>query len=178
MFIRSDTNVEDLPGFTGAGLNLTLFNIVGFDNIVKGITEVWASPYTARAWAWRQSHMSGPEHVYPAVMLMRTVPAEVSGVMVTQDVDSGDAGVLSVAVNEGVGGAVDGQAAESVRITRSNGEVRLMAVATAPRKLVPLAAGGVARQPVSGKDTLLGPGEVKQLIAFRRPDPEAVSPAR
>ncbi len=47
---------------------------------------------------------------------MRTVPAEVSGVMVTQDVDSGDAGVLSVAVNEGVGGAVDGQAAESVRI--------------------------------------------------------------
>ncbi len=57
VFIRSDTNVEDLPGFTGAGLNLTLFNIVGFDNIVKGIPEVWASPYTARAWAWRQSHM-------------------------------------------------------------------------------------------------------------------------
>jgi Pyruvate phosphate dikinase, AMP/ATP-binding domain len=166
VFIRSDTNVEDLPGFTGAGLNLTLFNVVGFDNIVKGISEVWASPYTARAWAWRQSHMSGPEHVYPAVMLMATVPAELSGVMVTQDVDSGDAGVLSVAVNEGVGGAVDGQAAESIRITRSNGDVRLMAVATAARKLVPLAAGGVARQPVSGKETLLGPGEVKQLIAF------------
>ncbi len=120
VFVRTDTNVEDLPGFTGAGLNLTLFNIVGFDNIVKAITEVWASPYTARAWAWRQSHMSGPEHVYPAVMLMRTVPAEVSGVMVTQDVDSGDAGVLSVAVNEGVGGAVDGQAAESVRIERKS----------------------------------------------------------
>ena len=166
VFIRSDTNVEDLPGFTGAGLNLTLFNVVGFDNIVKGISEVWASPYTARAWAWRQSHMSGPEHVYPAVMLMRTVPAEVSGVMVTQDVDSGDPGVLSVAVNEGVGGAVDGQAAESTRITRSNGDLRLMSVATAARKLVPLPGGGVARQPVSGKDTLLGPAEVKQLIAF------------
>lgn len=166
VFIRSDTNVEDLPGFTGAGLNLTLFNIVGFDNIVKGIAEVWASPYSARAWAWRQSHMSGPEHVYPAVLLLRTVPAEVSGVMITQDVDSGDAGVLSVAVNEGVGGAVDGQAAESIRVDRATGDVRLMAVATAPRKLVPLATGGVARQPVSGRDTLLGPGEVRQLIAF------------
>ena len=44
--MRSDTNVEDLPGFTGAGLNLTVFNIVGFDNIVKAISEVWASPYT------------------------------------------------------------------------------------------------------------------------------------
>jgi hypothetical protein len=31
---------------------------------------------------------------------------------------------------------------------------------------VPLATGGVARQPVSGKDTLLGPGEVRQLIDF------------
>jgi hypothetical protein len=166
VFIRSDTNVEDLPGFTGAGLNLTLFNIAGFDKIVKGIAEVWASPYTARAWAWRQSHMSGPEHVYPAVLLLRTVPADVSGVMITQDVDSGDAGVLSVAVNEGVGGAVDGQAAESIRIARASADVRLMAVATAPRKLVPLASGGVARQPVSGKDTLLGSGEVAQLIAF------------
>ena len=138
VFIRSDTNVEDLPGFTGAGLNLTLFNVVGFDNIVKGISEVWASPYTARAWAWRQSHMKGPEHVYPAVLLLRTVPSDMSGVMITQDVDNADAGVLSVAVNEGVGGAVDGQAAESLRVDRRSGNVRLLAVATAPRRLVPL----------------------------------------
>ena len=118
VFVRSDTNVEDLPGFTGAGLNLTLFNIVGFDNVVKAISEVWASPYTPRAWAWRQSHMKGPEHVYPAVLLLKTVPSDISGVMITQDVDTGDQGVLSVAVNEGVGGAVEGQAAESVRVDR------------------------------------------------------------
>ncbi len=30
VFVRSDTNVEDLAGFTGAGLNLTLPNVVGF----------------------------------------------------------------------------------------------------------------------------------------------------
>jgi phosphoenolpyruvate synthase/pyruvate phosphate dikinase len=166
VFVRSDTNVEDLPGFTGAGLNLTLFNIVGFDNLIKAISEVWASPYTARAWAWRQSHMKGPEHVYPAVLLLQTVPSDTSGVMITQDVDSGDAGVLSVAVNEGVGGAVEGQAAESVRIDRGTGDVRLMATATAPRKMVPQATGGIAKVPVSGADTLLDAGEIAQLIAF------------
>jgi len=166
VFVRSDTNVEDLPGFTGAGLNLTLFNIAGFDNIVKAISQVWASPYTARAWAWRQAHMKGPEHVYPAVLLLQTVPSDISGVMITQDVASGDAGVLSVAVNEGVGGAVDGQAAESVRIERASGAVRLMASATAPRRLVPQPAGGIARLPVSGAETLLKAGEVQQLIAF------------
>jgi hypothetical protein len=166
VFIRSDTNVEDLPGFTGAGLNLTLFNVAGFDNIVKGISEVWASPYTPRAWGWRQSHMKGPEHVYPAVLLLKTVPSDISGVMVTQDVDTGDGGRLSVAVNEGVAGAVDGQAAESVRIDRASGQVQLLAVATAPTKLMPLPAGGIAKQPTSGRETLLGPGEVRQLIDF------------
>ena len=166
VFIRSDTNVEDLPGFTGAGLNLTLFNIVGFDNIVKGIQEVWASPYTQRAWAWRQAHMKGPEHIYPAVLLLRTVPSDMSGVMITQDVDSGDRSILSVAVNEGVGGAVEGQAAESVRIDKRTGSVRLMASATSPRRMVPQATGGIAKLPASGAETLLKADEVKQLIAF------------
>ncbi|MGB5179705.1 MAG: PEP/pyruvate-binding domain-containing protein, partial [Gammaproteobacteria bacterium] len=116
VFIRSDTNVEDLAGFTGAGLNLTLPNVVGFDNVVDGIPKVWASPFTARAFAWRQSHMESPENVYPAVLLLQSVPNDKSGVMVTQDIDTGDRDVLSVAVNEGVGGAVDGQSAESLRI--------------------------------------------------------------
>jgi hypothetical protein len=166
VYIRSDTNVEDLPGFTGAGLNLTLFNVVGFDNIVKGILEVWASPYTQRAWAWRQAHMKKPEHVYPAVLLLRTVPSDISGVMITQDVESGDRNILSVAVNEGVGGAVDGQAAESVRIDRRNGGVRLMAAATAPRRMVAQPSGGIAKLPTTGAETLLKPAEVKQLIDF------------
>ena len=166
VFIRSDTNVEDLPGFTGAGLNLTLFNIVGFDNVVKGILEVWASPYTQRAWAWRQAHMKGPEHIYPAVLLLRTVPSDISGVMITQDVDSGDRNILSVAVNEGVGGAVEGQAAESLRIDKRTGSVRLMAAATAPRRMVPRAAGGIEKLPASGSEALLTPNETKQLIAF------------
>ena len=166
VFIRSDTNVEDLPGFTGAGLNLTLFNIVGFDNVVKGVLEVWASPYTQRAWAWRQAHMKGPEHIYPAVLLLRTVPSDISGVMITQDVDSGDRNILSVAVNEGVGGAVEGQAAESLRIDKRAGSVRLMAAATAPRRMVPRAAGGIEKLPASGSEALLTPNETKQLIAF------------
>ena len=166
VYVRSDTNVEDLPGFTGAGLNRTVFNVVGFDNIVKAISTVWASPYEPRAWAWRRSHMKGPEYLYPAVLLLRTVPSDISGVMVTRDIDSGDRGVLSIAVNEGVSGAVDGQAAESVRIDRKTGQVRLMATATAPRRMVPLPKGDVARLPTSGAETLLQPDEAKQLIAF------------
>jgi len=176
VFIRSDTNVEDLPGFTGAGLNLTVPNVVGFENVIRELANVWASPYTKRAFAWRNSHMDGPEHVYPAVLLLKTVPSDKSGVMITADVDNGDRNVLSVAVNEGVGGAVEGQAAESLRIDRRTGDVRLLAIATAPTRHVPQPAGGVAELPASGAETLLHPGEIRQLIEISEEIPKKFPP--
>jgi len=176
VFIRSDTNVEDLPGFTGAGLNLTLPNVVGLDNIIKGLQEVWASPYTRRAFAWRNSHMKGPENVYPAVLLLKTVPADVSGVMITADVDTGDRDFLSVAVNEGVGGAVEGQAAESLRIDRRNGSTLLLAVASAPTRHVPNPRGGIDELPASGSETLLRPEHVRQLIDISGEIPKKFPP--
>lgn len=168
VFVRSDTNVEDLPGFTGAGLNLTVVNEVGVDNIIAAIPRVWASPFTARAFAWRQAHMDQPEHVYPAVLLMRSVPVEKSGVLVTQDIDTGALNGSSVAVNEGVGGAVDGQAAESLRINTETGEVKLLAQATTPirRRINPL--GGVDKVPVSGSDSVLLDAEIADLINLSR----------
>jgi hypothetical protein len=164
VFIRSDTNVEDLPGFTGAGLNLTVPNVIGLDNIIRSLMEVWASPFTRRAFAWRNTHMDGPEHVYPAVLLLKTVPADSSGVMITADVATGDRDFLSVAVNEGVGGAVEGQSAESLRIDRRTGRAQLLAVASAPTRHVPNPRGGVDELPASGRETLLGPTEIRQLV--------------
>lgn len=168
VFVRSDTNVEDLAGFTGAGLNLTLPNVIGFDNLLEAIARVWASPFTARAFAWRQSHMESPEHVYTSILLLKSVASDKSGVLVTQDLDTGDRNVLSVAVNEGLGGAVDGQAAESLRIDTRDGSVRLLATATAPWRRVPGADGGIVKLPASGGDVVLQPGEIAQLIAFAR----------
>ena len=168
VFVRSDTNVEDLGGFTGAGLNLTVANVVGFDNVVKAISRVWASPFTDRAFAWRQAHMDQPEHVYPAVLLLRSVNGDKSGVMVTQDIDTGKPGWISVAVNEGVGGAVDGQAAESLRVNLKTGEVKLLAQATATIRRAVDTEGGVKKLPVSGTDEVLQPDEIKQLIRFAR----------
>jgi hypothetical protein len=176
VFIRSDTNVEDLAGFTGAGLNLTLPNVVGFDNVLKGIPRVWASPFTARAFAWRQSHMESPENVYPAVLLLKSVPNDKSGVMVTQDIDTGDRNVLSVAVNEGVGGAVDGQSAESLRIDMRDGSVHVLAMATAPWRRNPSSSGGVDKLPASGDESVLQPDEIKQLIRFAQALPQRFPP--
>ena len=163
LFVRSDTNIEDLASFNGAGLNLTVPNVVSFDEIVSAIVRVWASPFSNRAYAWRQSHMSSPEHVYPSVLLMKSFASEKSGVLVTADVDNGERGWLSVATNEGVGGAVEGQSAEELRIERATGKVRLMAQASSPRQAVLGNSGGVTMLPASGREQLLSAGEIEQL---------------
>ena len=81
MFVRSDTNAEDLPEFTGAGLNLTVPNQVGTQQIIQAIKNVWASPFTERAYDWRSRFLIGSEQVYPSVILMRAVPSDKSGVI-------------------------------------------------------------------------------------------------
>jgi hypothetical protein len=168
VFVRSDTNVEDLPGFTGAGLNLTLFNVVGYENILDAVRQVWASPFEERAYGWRQSHMADPEWVLPSVVVQKSFPSEKSGVLVTVDVDTGESGWLTVAVNEGVGGAVEGQASESLKIDTATGEARFLAQATAPRRTELSSSGGIVKVPASGTDAVLKPSEVQQLVAFSR----------
>jgi phosphoenolpyruvate synthase/pyruvate phosphate dikinase len=175
VFVRSDTNVEDLPGFTGAGLNLTVPNVVGFENILEAIGRVWASPFTERAYRWRQAYMQSPEHLYVSVMLLKSIPSEKSGVMVTADVDSGQPGWLTLAVNEGVGGAVSGQNAEELRVKMEDGRVRLMAQATEPYQRVLLPEGGVTKIPASGSDTVLSRQEINVLIEFARSLPHHFS---
>jgi phosphohistidine swiveling domain-containing protein len=166
VFVRSDTNVEDLPGFTGAGLNLTVPHVVGFENIMGAIARVWASPFSERAFRWRQAYMESPEHVYASVLLMKSVPAEKSGVMITADVDSGEPGRLTIAVSEGVGGAVSGQTAEELRINTQSGDVRLMGHATEPYKRVLSSQGGISKIRASGAEAVLNENEIKLLIKF------------
>ena len=168
LFVRSDTNVEDLPGFTGAGLNLTVPGVVGFDNLLEAISQVWASPFTERAFAWRQARMEQPEHVYASILLMRSVPVEKSGVMVTVDIDTGDEAWVTVAVNEGIGGAVQGQAAEELKIDIRSGASHLLAEATAPTRRVLTRTGGLQKIPVSGNSAVLNRNEINQLLAVAR----------
>ena len=168
VFVRSDTNVEDLAGFTGAGLNLTVVNVVGFENVLEAINRVWASPFSERAYRWRQAYMENPEHIYASVLLLKSIPADKSGVMVTVDIDSGQTGWLTIAINEGVGGAVSGQTSEELRINMSDGKVRLMSQATESYKRVILKEGGMTKMPASGSEAVLSQKNIQLLMEFAR----------
>ena len=123
VFLRSDTNMEDLKEFTGAGLNLTLFNVLSKEDILNGIKEVWASPYTERSMKWRQKYLLNPEYVFPSIVVIPGVNNDYSGVVITQGINEGAKEDITVAFSRGVGGAVDGQAAETRLITKNGNKL-------------------------------------------------------
>lgn len=178
VFVRSDTNVEDLPGFTGAGLNQTVPNVVGNEAILQAIRTVWASPFSDRSFAWRQSHMADPENVFASVVVQQAFPSEKSGVLVTVDVESGSRKWLTIVTNEGVGGAVDGQPAETLLVNADSGVTRLLAPAATPMKRVLSPRGGIVEEPASGTEWVLQPGEVRQLVRLARDVPQKVATMR
>jgi len=170
VFVRSDTNVEDLPGFTGAGLNKTVPNVVGFDRIVEAIRQVWASPFAQRAYAWRQAHMEDPGELFVSVLLHKTVRADKSGVLVTRDVHTGRPGHISVAVNEGIGGAVSGQLAEELRVELATGQALLLAPAAEPVRRAALIQGGLDTLPC-GRGPVLTQDEIQALCELAKVAP-------
>src|SRR5262249_52289344 len=113
-YVRSDTNVEDLDNFNGAGLNLTVFNRKSLADICSGLREAWAAPFEVLSFSWRQTLSDAPIWVLSAVVILEWVANDKSGVLVTADVNSGDQKQMTVATSEGPSGAVDGTSAETL----------------------------------------------------------------
>ncbi|MDX2151823.1 MAG: PEP/pyruvate-binding domain-containing protein [Bryobacteraceae bacterium] len=167
VFVRSDTNAEDLPEFTGAGLNLTVPNQVGTMNILQAIREVWASPFAERAYEWRSRIMSGSDRVYPSVIVQRAVPSDKSGVIATVNLETGDRNESTVNVSEGVSAVVDGGVAESLLLL-PDGSTRLLQQARGTYRKRLKSEGGFENVPVSGEERVLTDAEiarVRRLIA-------------
>ena len=154
VFLRSDTNMEDLKDFTGAGLNLTLFNVLDKDKILNGIKEVWASPYTERSFKWRQKYLLNPENVFPSILVIPSVDVDYSGVLITKGISSGNEEDLTVAFSRGAGGAVDGQSAETFTIYNTGGD-RLLAPAREPFFNTLPTTGGTAKKAASFEQSVL-----------------------
>ncbi len=160
LFVRSDTNAEDLPEFTGAGLNQTVPHVVGLERQLAAVVQVWSSVYSRRAMAWRARILDNPDAVYASVLLMQSVPSEKSGVLVTADLAGGGQG-LTVSVAWGVGGAVDNESAAS-RVLRPDGSTLLLAEAKAPYRRALAPEGGVVWLPAAAGPVLSG-SEMEEL---------------
>lgn len=165
VFLRSDTNMEDLKDFTGAGLNLTLFNVADKEKIISGIKDVWASPYTERSFKWRQQYLLNPENVFPSILVIPSVDVDCSGVLITKGINAGNENDLTLAFSRGAGGAVDGQAAETYLIRNEGGHRLLAPSREAYYNRLPV-SGGTLKKSATFESPILKPSNLNQVRSW------------
>jgi len=85
LFVRSSTNAEDLPNFSGAGLYTTVPNVRSDDQLIEAVKTVWASVWNYEAYEAREGFGMSHFAVYPAVLIQEGIDADSAGVAITTD---------------------------------------------------------------------------------------------
>lgn len=103
--LRSSATAEDLPQASFAGQQETLLNVSGWNNILRGVKQVFASLYNDRAIAYRAHHHFPHEQVAISVGVQEMVRSDLgaAGVMFTVDTESGFRDVILINANYGLG---------------------------------------------------------------------------
>jgi pyruvate,water dikinase len=103
--VRSSATAEDLPDASFAGQQETFLNVIGEDDVVRKVKEVFASLYNDRAIAYRVHHGFKHEDVFlsAGVQLMVRSDVGASGVLFTLDTESGFRDVVFVTSSYGLG---------------------------------------------------------------------------
>ena len=103
--VRSSATAEDLPDASFAGQQETFLNVVGIDDVLHKVKEVFASLYNDRAIAYRVHHGFKHEDVFlsAGVQLMVRSDIGAAGVLFTLDTESGFRDVVFVTGSYGLG---------------------------------------------------------------------------
>ncbi|HET7267329.1 MAG TPA: phosphoenolpyruvate synthase [Oleiagrimonas sp.] len=103
--VRSSATAEDLPDASFAGQQETFLNVIGIDDVLIAVKEVFASLYNDRAIAYRVHHGFKHEDVFlsAGVQLMVRSDIGASGVLFTLDTESGFRDVVFVTGSYGLG---------------------------------------------------------------------------
>ncbi|HEY8410572.1 MAG TPA: PEP/pyruvate-binding domain-containing protein, partial [Pyrinomonadaceae bacterium] len=111
LFVRSSSNSEDLPNFSGAGLYTTVPNVRGENELINAIKKVWASLWNFEAYEARERASVDHSKIFMAVLLQEGINSESSGVMITADpFDPENRGVIYISAKRGLGiKVVEGQ---------------------------------------------------------------------
>ncbi|MFZ2237504.1 MAG: phosphoenolpyruvate synthase [Dokdonella sp.] len=103
--VRSSATAEDLPDASFAGQQETFLNVIGADDVIFKMKEVFASLYNDRAIAYRVHQGFKHEDVFLSAGVQLMVRSDVgsSGVLFTLDTESGFRNVVFITSSYGLG---------------------------------------------------------------------------
>ena len=129
LFVRSSTNAEDLPNFSGAGLYTTVPNVRNYEQLYEAVKTVWASLWNYEAYEAREGFGMNHFGVYPSVLVQEGIDAESAGVAITTDpFNRANKGAVYINAKRGLGiKVVEGRrVAEQALYTPSSNSIRVL----------------------------------------------------
>ena len=85
VFVRSSSNSEDLPNFSGAGLYSSVPNVVAEEKLIEAVKRVWASLWNFNGYEARVRNYVSQDDVYMSALVQIGIDMEKGGVMITKD---------------------------------------------------------------------------------------------
>lgn len=166
LFVRSSTNAEDLPNFSGAGLYTTVPNVRTDDQLMEAIKTVWASVWNYEAYEARESFGMNHFGVYPAVLVQEGIDADSAGVAITADpFDKEGKAAVYINAKRGLGiKVVEGRRVPEQVIFRPRaGTIQVLTRSDEDTMLAFDEQGGVKEVKVDERRAVLTDGMVRRL---------------
>ncbi len=85
VFIRSSSNSEDLPNFSGAGLYKSVANVKDEEKLIEAVKTVWASLWRFEAYEARVRNYVDQQTVFMSALVQVGIDMDRGGVMISKD---------------------------------------------------------------------------------------------
>jgi len=167
LFVRSSSNSEDLPNFSGAGLYTTVPNVRGDQQLIDAIKKVWASLWNFEAYEARERASVDHSKIFMAVLLQEGINSESSGVMISADpFDNENRGAIYISAKRGLGiKVVEGQRiAEQIIYRPRTNAIQVLTRSAEDSLLTFDENGGVKEVPITGDRVVLTDDVIRRLV--------------
>ena len=167
LFVRSSSNSEDLPNFSGAGLYTTVPNVRGDQQLIDAIRKVWASLWNFEAYEARERANVDHSKIFMAVLLQDGINSESSGVMISTDpFDNENKGAIYISAKRGLGiKVVEGQRiAEQIIFRPRTNAIQVLTRSAEDSLLTFDEQGGVKEVPITGDRVVLTDEVIRRLV--------------
>jgi len=167
LFVRSSSNAEDLPNFSGAGLYTTVPNVKGDDQLIEAIKTVWASLWNFEAYEARERALIDHSRILMAVLIQEGINSESSGVMITTDpFDGENRGAIYISAKRGLGiKVVEGKrVAEQIIFRPRTNAVQVLTRSDEDSLLTFAENGGVREVAITGERNVLTDDVIRRLV--------------
>jgi rifampicin phosphotransferase len=168
LFVRSSSNSEDLPNFSGAGLYTTVPNVRESQQLIDAIKTVWASLWNSEAYEARERAVIDHSKIFMAVLIQEGINSESSGVMITADpFDNENKEAIYISAKRGLGiKVVEGKkvAEQIIYRTRANA-VQVLTRSDEDSLLTFDEKGGVKEIAITGERVVLTDDVIRRLVS-------------